>query len=58
MELRRFELLTPCMPCKCSSQLSYSPSGKDYSIGKRYLSSEKKLLTTLYSKKSIFKVSP
>ncbi len=25
MELRGFEPLTPCMPCKCSARLSYSP---------------------------------
>ncbi len=25
VELRGFEPLTPCMPCKCSAELSYSP---------------------------------
>ena len=25
VELRGFEPLTPCMPCKCSARLSYSP---------------------------------
>ncbi len=29
MELRGLEPLTPCMPCKCSSQLSYSPTTSD-----------------------------
>jgi integrase len=27
VELRGFEPLTPCMPCKCSAELSYSPRG-------------------------------
>lgn len=27
VELRGFEPLTPCMPCKCSAELSYSPVG-------------------------------
>ena len=27
VELRGFEPLTPCMPCKCSANLSYSPLG-------------------------------
>ena len=25
VELRGFEPLTPCMPCRCSAELSYSP---------------------------------
>lgn len=30
VELMRLELTTPCMPCRCSSQLSYSPvSGRE-----------------------------
>ena len=28
VELRGFEPLTPCMPCKCSAELSYSPRVK------------------------------
>ena len=28
MELEGFEPSTPCMPCKCSAELSYSPMGK------------------------------
>ena len=27
VELRGFEPLTPCMPCRCSAELSYSPEG-------------------------------
>ena len=30
MELRGFEPLTPCMPCKCSAKLSYSPKSDRY----------------------------
>ena len=30
MELRGFEPLTPCMPCKCSARLSYSPEWDGY----------------------------
>ena len=30
MELRGFEPLTPCMPCKCSAKLSYSPKSDGY----------------------------
>ncbi len=25
VEVRGFEPLTPCMPCKCSAELSYTP---------------------------------
>ena len=28
VELEGFEPSTPCMPCRCSSQLSYSPKGE------------------------------
>jgi hypothetical protein len=28
VELMGLEPTTPCMPCRCSSQLSYSPEGK------------------------------
>src|SRR5690606_37417496 len=28
VELRGFEPLTPCMPCKCSARLSYSPKNE------------------------------
>ena len=28
MELEGFEPSTPCMPCRCSAELSYSPIGK------------------------------
>ena len=30
VELRGFEPLTPCMPCKCSAKLSYSPKSDRY----------------------------
>lgn len=36
VELRGFEPLTPCMPCKCSARLSYSPiCGRQITKGAR-----------------------
>ncbi len=32
VELRGFEPLTPCMPCKCSARLSYSPKSVRFGI--------------------------
>jgi hypothetical protein len=43
VELRRVELLTSCMPCKRSNQLSYSPSNNSfyYTIGQMKLLGKK-----------------
>ncbi len=37
VEIVRLELTTPCMPCKYSSQLSYTPGlGKDKVLNSTY----------------------
>ena len=39
VELMGLEPTTPCMPCRCSSQLSYSPS-KDVTLARPLATSD------------------